>query len=95
MSSRPRSLAPYAFRRACSGFATGERGRHRQGQGWNAAWLTIRSNTLVSVAAPLILICIDSGCPFLSHFRLSTHFAVNVLSESRREIAMVFAEKPE
>jgi len=44
---------------------------------------------------PLLLICIDYGCAFLDHFRAGTHFAVNVLSETQRELSVVFAEKPE
>ncbi len=57
--------------------------------------LTVSSFTSVSIHPPMILICIDLDCPFLSHFRLSTHFAVNVLTESQRELSVTFAAKPE
>ena len=57
--------------------------------------LTVTSFTSVSMAPPLILICIDYGCTFLSHFRASTHFAVNALAESQQELSVIFSEKPE
>ena len=57
--------------------------------------LTVSSFTAVSIDPPLILICIDLRCPFLSYFRQGTHFAVNILGESQREVSATFAEKPE
>jgi flavin reductase (DIM6/NTAB) family NADH-FMN oxidoreductase RutF len=95
LSSSPQALAPDAFRRACALVATGVAVATVRAQDGTPHGLTVSSLTSVSIAPPLILICIDNDCPFLSHFRLSTHFAVNVLSESQREISVVFAEKPE
>ena len=57
--------------------------------------ITISSFNSVSVEPPLILICIDSACAFLTHFRASTNFAVNVLSESQRDLSVRFADMPE
>ena len=57
--------------------------------------LTVSSFTSVSMEPPLILICIDYACTFISHFRTCTHFAVNVLAEAQRDLAVIFAEKPE
>ena len=57
--------------------------------------LTVSSFTPVSIEPPLILICIDHGCAFLEHFRACTHFAVNVLAESQREISNLFAYREE
>jgi flavin reductase (DIM6/NTAB) family NADH-FMN oxidoreductase RutF len=57
--------------------------------------LTVSSFTSVSMEPPLILVCIDYGCTFLSHFRAGKHFGVNVLSETQRDLSVVFAEKPE
>ena len=57
--------------------------------------LTISSCNAISMNPPLILICIDLQCPFLSYFRQGTHFAVNILSEQQRGLSVTFAEKPE
>jgi flavin reductase (DIM6/NTAB) family NADH-FMN oxidoreductase RutF len=43
----------------------------------------------------MILICIDYAFNFLSHFRACSNFAVNVLSETQRELSVTFAVKPE
>ena len=83
------------FRRACALFATGVAVATVRASDGTPHGLTISSFTSVSIAPPLVLICIDIGCPFLSHFRLSTHFAINVLSESQRDLSVVFAEKPD
>lgn len=94
----PRSsdrLDPEAFRQACSLFATGVAIATVRAQDGTPHGLTVSSFTSVSIDPPLILICIDFGCPFISHFRLSTYFAVNVLRESQREMSVAFAEQPE
>lgn len=57
--------------------------------------LTVSSFTAAAIEPPLILVCIDYACAFLAHFRASTHFGVNVLEESQRELSVIFAEKPE
>lgn len=90
-----RKLDPAAFRQACALFASGVAIATVRAQDGTPHGLTISSFTSVSIAPPMVLICIDLGCPFLSHFRLSTHFGVNVLSESQRELSVIFAEKPE
>jgi flavin reductase (DIM6/NTAB) family NADH-FMN oxidoreductase RutF len=84
-----------AFRQACALFATGVAVATVRAQDGTPHGLTVSSFTSVSIEPPLILICIDFGCPFLAHFRLSTHFAVNVLSEAQRELSVTFAQKPE
>jgi flavin reductase (DIM6/NTAB) family NADH-FMN oxidoreductase RutF len=43
----------------------------------------------------MILICIDYAFNFISHFRACSSFAVNVLSETQRELSVTFAVKPE
>jgi flavin reductase (DIM6/NTAB) family NADH-FMN oxidoreductase RutF len=57
--------------------------------------LTVSSFTSVSIQPPMILICIDYTFNFLSHFRACSNFAVNVLSESQRDLSVTFAVKPE
>ncbi len=90
-----RSLHPTAFRQACAQFASGVAIATVRARDGAPHGLTVSSLTSVSISPPLVLISIDLGCPFLSHFRLSTHFAVNVLSESQRDLSVTFAEKPE
>jgi flavin reductase (DIM6/NTAB) family NADH-FMN oxidoreductase RutF len=57
--------------------------------------ITASSFTSVSIEPPLILICIDYGCTFLSHFRACANFAVNILAESQRDLSVKFAQEPE
>jgi flavin reductase (DIM6/NTAB) family NADH-FMN oxidoreductase RutF len=95
LSSSLNPLGAETFRRACALFATCIAVATVRARDGTPHGLTVSSFTSVSISPPLILICIDNDCPFLSHFRLSAHFAVNVLSESQREISVVFAEKPE
>jgi len=96
MSPRPKQpVDPADFRAACSKFATGVAVATVSAQNGTPHGLTVSSFTSVSIDPPLILLCIDFQYPFLSHFRLSTHFAVNVLKDSQRELSVVFSEKPE
>lgn len=96
MTPRPTPpLDPESFRQACSQFDTGVAIATVRARDGTQHGLTVSSFTSVSIHPPMILICIDLDCPFLSHFRLSTHFAVNVLTESQRELSVTFAAKPE
>jgi flavin reductase (DIM6/NTAB) family NADH-FMN oxidoreductase RutF len=93
LARRPGSLDLRAFRNACTLFATGVTVAAVRAPDESLHGLTVSSFTPVSVEPPLILICIDHGFTFLQHFRACTHFAVNILAESQREIAVSFAEK--
>jgi flavin reductase (DIM6/NTAB) family NADH-FMN oxidoreductase RutF len=90
-----RSLDADAFREACALFPSGVTVATVRAQDGTPHGLTVSSFAAVSIDPPLILICIDLQCPFISHFRQGTHFAVNVLSESQRVLSVTFAEKPE
>ena len=90
-----RGLDADAFREACARFASGVAVATVRAQDGTPHGLTVSSFTAVSIEPPLILICIDLLCPFISHFRQGTHFAVNVLCESQRGVSVTFAEKPE
>lgn len=57
--------------------------------------LTVSSFVSVSIRPPLILICIDHSCTILTHFYANPFFAVNVLSDSQRELSVNFATKTE
>jgi flavin reductase (DIM6/NTAB) family NADH-FMN oxidoreductase RutF len=83
------------FREACARFATGVTVATVRATDGTPHGLTASSFTSVSIQPPLILICIDYACTFLSHFRACTNFAVNVLEESQRELSVRFAQMPE
>lgn len=89
------SLDTKAFRAACSRFASGVTVATVRAADGSLHGLTISSFTPVSIEPPLILICIDHSCVFLHHFRACTHFAVNVLTESQRDVSVAFSEKVE
>ena len=90
-----RGASAEAFREACAKFATGVAVATVLAPDGTPHGLTVSSFTAVSIEPPLILVCIDYGCAFLGHFRASTHFGVNVLAETQRELSVIFAEKPE
>jgi flavin reductase (DIM6/NTAB) family NADH-FMN oxidoreductase RutF len=93
LARRAGSLHAQTFRNACTLFATGVTVATVRAPDGSLHGLTISSFTPVSIEPPLILICVGHGCTSLPHFRACTHFAVNVLAESQREIAVAFAEK--
>ncbi len=92
---RTGSLDTKTFREACSLFASGVTVATVRAIDGSLHGLTVSSFTPVSIEPPLILICIDHGCPFLQYFRACTYFAVNVLAESQRDISVTFACKDE
>jgi len=93
----PLSSAPLsdAFRDACALFASGIAVATVRATDGTPHGLTVSSFTSVSMAPPLLLVCIDSSCVFLPHFRAATSFAINVLSENQQELSVTFSEKPE
>src|SRR5580700_3569274 len=92
---RPGSLDKTTFRNACSLFASGVTIATVRAPDGSLHGLTVSSFTPVSIEPPLVLICIDHGCTFLQYFRACTHFGVNVLAESQRDISVTFACKDE
>jgi len=90
-----RGVSTEAFREACARFASGVAVATVLAPDGTPHGLTVSSFTAVSIEPPLILVCIDYACGFLAHFRASTHFGVNVLAETQRELSVIFAEKPE
>src|SRR5258706_12665091 len=83
------------YRQTCAQFATGVAVATVRASDEMPHGLTISSFTAVSISPPLVLICIDLASQALEHFRRGPYFAVNVLSDSQREISVTFAEKPE
>ena len=97
-SSQPGSAPHFnaeAFRNACALYATGVTVATVRAPDGTPHGLTVNSFTSVSLQPPLILICIDYAYNFLSHFRACSNFAINVLSESQRDLSVKFAAKPE
>jgi len=90
---RAGTLDTKKFRAACSQFATGVTVATVRAADESLHGLTISSFAPVSMEPPLVSIRIDHACTFIEHFRACTHFAVNVLTESQRDISIAFAEK--
>src|SRR6266487_1964128 len=88
-------IDPHRYRKVCSQFASGVAVATVLAADGVPHGLTISSFTAVSIRPPLILICIDFACQALEHFRRAAYFAVNVLADSQRELAVTFAAKPE
>ncbi len=93
LARRAGTLDTKTFQDACSLFASSVTVATVRAPDGSLHGLTVSSFTPVSIEPPVILICIDHGCPFLQHFRACTHFAVNVLAESQRDISVTFACK--
>jgi flavin reductase (DIM6/NTAB) family NADH-FMN oxidoreductase RutF len=93
LARRTGTLDTKTFRDACSLFGSGVTVATVRAPDGSPHGLTVSSFTPVSIEPPLILICIDHGCTFLQHFRACSHFAVNILAESQRDLSITFACK--
>jgi len=81
------------FRRACARFATGVTVATVCGPDGLPHGLTVNSFTSVSLAPPLVLVCIDYASTVLDLFRASQCYGVNVLDESQQGISNKFARR--
>ncbi|MEP6538727.1 MAG: flavin reductase family protein [Bryobacteraceae bacterium] len=54
--------------------------------------ITVNSFTSVSCAPPLVLVCIDYRSSILPHFRNTTHYGINVLSNDQRDVSVRFSQ---
>jgi flavin reductase (DIM6/NTAB) family NADH-FMN oxidoreductase RutF len=79
------------FRQACAKFATGITVVTTITRTGIPHGLTVNSFTSVSLAPPIVSICIGLRCSVLPALRTGSHFGINVLSESQRETAARFA----
>jgi flavin reductase (DIM6/NTAB) family NADH-FMN oxidoreductase RutF len=84
-----------SFRRACSKFATGIAIAAVTAPDGKPHGLTVNSFTSVSLAPPLVLICIDYKAKALDYFRQSASFGISVLSEQQQETSNRFASRGE
>jgi flavin reductase (DIM6/NTAB) family NADH-FMN oxidoreductase RutF len=79
------------FRLACGRYSTGIAVATVIDQQGDPHGITVNSFTSVSLAPPLVLICLDHKARILEHFRAGAHFGINVLNEFQREISDHFA----
>ncbi len=92
---RDAPVAPEIFREACAQLASGVSIATVRDTAGTAHGMTISTFTPVSLDPPLVLICVDSRCALLPHFRASSSFAVNLLAESQADLSIAFSVKPE
>ena len=81
------------FRRACGRFATGVTIASALDAQGTPHGLTVSSFTSVSLAPPLVLICLGHEVSVIDIFRSSACFGINVLSEQQRDLSERFARK--
>jgi len=55
--------------------------------------MTASSFTSVSLAPPLVLVCVDHGAKVLGHLRPSKYLGINILSESQHQLSVHFARR--
>lgn len=79
------------FRLACGRYSTGIVVATVLDSAGDPHGITINSFTSVSLSPPLVLICLDHKTHMGQYFQPATHFGLNVLSESQREISEYFA----
>jgi flavin reductase (DIM6/NTAB) family NADH-FMN oxidoreductase RutF len=89
----PSALTSEDFRRACGRFATGVTIASVMDREGTPHGLTVSSFTSVSLDPPLVLICLGHLVTVIDNFRAATHFGINVLSESQRDLSERFARK--
>ena len=79
------------FRRVCGTFATGITIATVLDPEGRSHGMTANSFTSVSLAPPLLLVCVDHRSKLLECFRQNTHFGINVLDQSQRHLSERFA----
>lgn len=87
----PNPVSPTEFRRALGRFATGVTVVTALGAPGRPEGVTVNAFASLSLAPPLILVCLAKATRALSVFETAGHFAVNVLSESQRHLSVAFS----
>lgn len=57
--------------------------------------VTVSAFSSLSLEPPLVLFCLGKGTSSLEVFKAAGHFAVNILSESQRDLSIRFASRAE
>jgi flavin reductase (DIM6/NTAB) family NADH-FMN oxidoreductase RutF len=89
----PAPVSSEEFRRACGRFATGVTIATVLDAEGLPHGLTVSSFTSVSLAPPLVLVCLGHAVSLIDLFRGSDHFGINILSEEQRRLSERFARK--
>jgi 4-hydroxyphenylacetate 3-hydroxylase, reductase component len=89
------AIAPDLFRDACSQFASGVAVVCLMDSTGTPHGMTVSSFTPVSLAPPIVLVCIDRGSSMCGKFRDARFFSVSALSAEQRHLSVAFAVKPE
>ena len=87
------AVAKERLRKVMGYFATGVTVvtmRLPSGEPWG---FTVNSFTSVSLAPPLILVCVDHGSESFQAMNRAPHFAVNILAEDQEELSRRFSAK--
>lgn len=82
---------PRALRQLFGCFATGVTVVTANDAAGRPRGMTANSFTSVSLAPPLVLICVAAGAPIWPVFAAAPSFAVNVLTTAQRELSQRFA----
>jgi len=88
---RESSVDPGRFRAACGMFATGVGVITAAGPNGRPIGITVNSFASVSLAPPLVLVCIDSRSSALAWFTRCRVFAINVLSRHQTVHSATFS----
>ena len=83
------------YRRTCSLFATGITVITTLDANGHPHGMTVNSFSSVSLAPPLVLVCIDLRNAILGHFLTSAWFAVNILSDDQENVSRRFSSAAE
>jgi flavin reductase (DIM6/NTAB) family NADH-FMN oxidoreductase RutF len=95
MSSQPlpalSKIEKQHFRRICGKFASGITIATVLDQAGACHGMTANSFTSVSLAPPLVLICVDHRARIREYFRSSEHFGINILGAGQQHLSDRFA----
>lgn len=81
------------FRKTCGRFATGIAVATVTAADGTPYGVTVNSFASVSCVPPLVLFCLDYRCSLLPHFRSSSYYGINILTEEQRGLSMRFAQR--
>jgi len=79
------------FRRICGKFASGITVATVLDTEGTCHGMTANSFTSVSLAPPLVLVCVDHRASIRDHFRIGEYFGINILSASQKSLSDKFA----
>jgi len=84
-------IEKHQFRRICGKFASGITVATVLDADGSRHGMTANSFTSVSLAPPLVLVCVDHRTRILEHFRSSEFFGINILGVDQKHLSERFA----